>query len=91
MYCDLVKISSKGQIVIPFGLRKKMSLVKGSRLLLLAEDNNLLMRVITPQETGVFSKLISRSFEMMKDSGKKYKALWSALQRHNISDLHRII
>ncbi len=91
MHTDLARVSAKGQIVIPVELRKKIGLTKGTRLLVLAEGQHLLMRVMTPPETGAFAKLIEKSFEMIKYKGKQYKALWSALQRHSISDLYRNI
>ena len=89
MNCEIARVSSKGQIVIPGGIRKKMGLEKGSKLLLLMDGPNLLMRIMTPPELGVFASLISKSFEMIKKGSKEYAALWSAIQRHNISDVIR--
>jgi len=91
MVFEITRVSSKGQIVIPAKLRKRLGMTTGSKLLLLAEGPNLLMRVLTPPEIGTFTKLIDKSFEMLKEGGREYKALWSALQRHNISDLYRHI
>ena len=88
---EITRVSSKGQVVIPAGLRKKIGLTRGSKILLLAEGPNLLMRVVTPPEIGVFAKLIAKSFSMLKEGGKEYKALWNALKRHSISDVYRNI
>ena len=86
---DIIHVSTKGQIVIPEHLRRKMKLDKGSKLLLLTEGPHLLMRVVTPPEIGIFTKLISKSFEMLKDGSREYKALWNALKKHSIADIYR--
>jgi len=89
MEYEIIHVSSRGQVVIPEHARKRIGLGKGSKLLLLTEGPNLLMRVITPPEIGVFAKLIAKSFEMLKGGSREYKALWRALQRHNIADIYR--
>jgi antitoxin PrlF len=39
-------VSSKGQIVLPADLRRKLGLVAGARLEVLAEDDGLRLRVV---------------------------------------------
>jgi bifunctional DNA-binding transcriptional regulator/antitoxin component of YhaV-PrlF toxin-antitoxin module len=91
MKYEIVCLSSKGQLVIPETMRKSMGLEKGTRLMLIADGPNLLVRGITPPETKVFADLIRKSFELLKEGGKEYKALWRALQKHNIGDLYKHI
>jgi len=41
---DVIKVSSKGQIVIPRGVRKKMGMKGGEKLLVLTRDGDILLR-----------------------------------------------
>ncbi len=41
---DVIKVSSKGQIVIPREIRKKLGLKGGEKLLVLTRDNDILLR-----------------------------------------------
>jgi antitoxin PrlF len=41
---DVIKLSSKGQIVIPREIRKKLGLKGGEKLLVLTRDGDILLR-----------------------------------------------
>lgn len=41
---DVIKVSSKGQIVIPREIRKKLGLKGGEKLLVLTRDGDILLR-----------------------------------------------
>jgi len=41
---DVVKVSSKGQIVIPKDIRKKLGVRTGEKLLVLSRDREILLR-----------------------------------------------
>jgi antitoxin PrlF len=41
---DIIKVSSKGQIVIPREVRKKLGVKGGEKLLLLTRDGDILLR-----------------------------------------------
>ena len=41
---DVIKLSSKGQIVIPRELRKKLGIKGGEKLLVLTRDGDILLR-----------------------------------------------
>jgi len=89
MKYEIVCLSSKGQLVIPETMRKSMGLEKGSRLILITEGPNLLIRGITPPETKVFENLIRKSSELLKEGSREYKAFWRALRKHSIADIYR--
>ena len=68
-----VKVSDKGQIAIPIGIRKAMGLRKGSELLLLYDGERLMaIRADNATEAllGVFDDLIKASSEVASE-------LWS--------------
>ena len=41
---DIIKVSSKGQVVIPREVRKKMGVKGGEKLLVLTRDGDILLR-----------------------------------------------
>ena len=41
---DIIKVSSKGQVVIPREVRKKLGLKGGEKLLVLTRDGDILLR-----------------------------------------------
>jgi AbrB family looped-hinge helix DNA binding protein len=41
---DIIKVSSKGQIVIPREVRKKMGVKSGEKLLVITRDGDILLR-----------------------------------------------
>ena len=43
---DIIKVSSKGQIVIPKEVRKKVGVKSGEKLLVLTRDGDILLRKI---------------------------------------------
>ncbi len=47
---DIIKVSSKGQVVIPREVRKKMGVKGGEKLLVLTRDGDILLRK-TAKET----------------------------------------
>jgi len=48
---DVIRVSSKGQIVIPREIRKKLGMKSGEKLLVLTRDGDLLLR--KTKETSV--------------------------------------
>lgn len=48
---DIVKVSSKGQIVIPKDIRKKLGVKTGEKLLVLSRDREILLR--KTEETSI--------------------------------------
>ena len=44
---DVAKVTTKGQIVIPAGIRKRFGIVKGTRLSIEETDDALVLRPIT--------------------------------------------
>ncbi|HEY4839417.1 MAG TPA: AbrB/MazE/SpoVT family DNA-binding domain-containing protein [Candidatus Acidoferrales bacterium] len=46
---EVITVTSKGQIVIPSKLRKKLGIRKGTRVAIVAEGNCLLLQPITPE------------------------------------------
>lgn len=67
----IVKVSSKGQIVIPAQLRKKYKIEKGTKLNLLDGDGEIILRLIlqdaVQQAKGLFRGGASSLQELVKE------------------------
>jgi len=60
---QFTRMSSRGQVVIPQGIRKKMGLEEGAQFMVFCDGDNLLMKpVLTPDMTA-FKKLLRESQE----------------------------
>ena len=67
----IVKVSSKGQIVIPAQLRKKYKIEKGTKLNLLDGDGEIILRLVlqdaVQQAKGLFRGGASSLQELVKE------------------------
>lgn len=51
---EVAKVSAKGQIVIPAKIRRKLKLGKGSKLVIIEEENGL---IVVPLNRNYFDRL----------------------------------
>ena len=66
----LTTVSSRGQIVIPEEIRRQTHLVEGSRLVVFARDDTIVLkRLQMPNATEVFSDLTKWGKEFAKKRG----------------------
>ena len=65
------KMSSKGQIVIPEEIRKKLKLKTGSRFMVLGENDVVILKNITPPSMDEFDDLIITARLQAKKAGLK--------------------
>lgn len=69
---ELVTMSSKGQIVIPKGLREDLRFGKGSSFAVFGkEDTIILKKVDVPSATEAFEKIHKFGVELAKKRGLK--------------------
>lgn len=67
------KMSSKGQVVIPEKIRKQLNLAAGSQFIVIAEDDVVILKRITPPDIEAYRDLIEQAREQadqQKESGK---------------------
>ena len=63
------KMSSKGQVVIPESIRKILKLKTGTQFVVVAEDDVVILKTITPPSLDAFDEVISRAREQAKEAG----------------------
>ena len=70
MKMEITSMSTKGQVVIPTGIRKTLGLVSGTKFSILTDGKRLLMRPLRRAEVKEFSQLI-RADEAATKKAKK--------------------
>ncbi|MBF0433077.1 MAG: AbrB/MazE/SpoVT family DNA-binding domain-containing protein [Fibrobacteria bacterium] len=78
---DITSLSSKGQVVIPTDIRKKMGLSIGAKLMVFCDGNNLFLKPILNPDLKVFRKMASESRKYAKKVGLKKADIGKAIKK----------
>ena len=63
------KMSSKGQVVIPEEIRKKLGLKSGSRFMVLGDKDVVILKTISPPSMEEFDDIITKARKQARDAG----------------------
>jgi AbrB family looped-hinge helix DNA binding protein len=74
-------MSSKGQVVIPESIRKKLSLKEGSQFLVVGDSDVVILKVVTPPDMSEFNALIKEARRQAKEAGLKQSDVTSAVEK----------
>jgi len=75
------KMSSKGQIVIPENIRKKLKLKAGSRFVVVGEKDVVILKSISPPSLDEFDSLIAKARKQGKEAGIKKSDIKDAIKK----------
>ena len=75
------KMSSKGQVVIPEEIRKRLRLKAGSRFVVVAEKDTVIFKAISPPSMGEFDELIAEARKQDRRAGMKRSDIAAAVKR----------
>lgn len=75
------KMSSKGQIVIPEEIRKRLGLQPGSRFVVIGEDDTVILKMIPIPDMNQFDELIDRARAQARKAGLKRSDISSAIEK----------
>ena len=73
------KMSSKGQVVIPEEIRKRLKLKKGSQFVVISEKDVVILKVISPPPVDEFDALIADARKKAKEVGMKRSDIEAAV------------
>ena len=65
------KMSTKGQVVIPDDIRKRLNLKTGSQFVVVGENDVVILKVILPPAMNEFDTLIAEARRQGKEAGLK--------------------
>jgi AbrB family looped-hinge helix DNA binding protein len=73
------KMSSKGQVVIPEEIRKRLKLKKGSQFVVVSEKDVVILKAISPPSLDEFDALIADARKKAKEAGMKRSDIEAAI------------
>ena len=75
------KMSSKGQVVIPEDIRRRLGLESGSQFVVIGEDDTVILKMITVPDMGQFNDLVARARAQARRAGLKRSDITSAIEK----------
>ena len=75
------KMSSKGQVVIPEEIRKRLNLHSGMQFVVIGEDNVVVLKAINPPSITEFDAIIAKARRQAKFAGLKKSDINKAVVR----------
>ncbi len=75
------KMSSKGQIVIPEDIRKRLGLKPGAQFVVVGQNDVVILKTITQPSMNEFDQLISEARKQAKKAGMKKTDITSVIQK----------
>jgi len=75
------KMSSKGQVVIPEEIRKRLGLKAGSRFVVVGDKDTVILKTISPPSMKDFNNLIKEARRQAKLAGLKRSDIVSAVAK----------
>jgi len=73
------KMSSKGQVVIPEDIRKRLKLSAGSQFVVVAENDVVILKAIYPPSIDEFDTLIAEARRQGNEVGLKQSDITAAI------------
>lgn len=75
------KMSSKGQVVIPEDIRKRLNLSVGSQFVVVGEKDVVIFKSISQPSMDEFDRLIAKARKQAKDEGLKRSDVYGAIAK----------
>jgi AbrB family looped-hinge helix DNA binding protein len=75
------KMSSKGQVVIPEDIRKRLKLKAGSQFVVVGENDVVILKSISPPSLDEFDNLIAEARRQGKEAGLKQSDITEAIAK----------
>jgi len=75
------KMSSKGQVVIPEAIRKKLGLKSGDQFIVTGNEDVVILKSISPPSLNEFDDLIAEARRQARKAGMKRSDIIAALTR----------
>lgn len=75
------RMSSKGQVVIPESIRKRLDLKEGAQFLVVGDADVVILKVVTPPDMKEFDVLIKQARKQAREARLKQTDIASAVAR----------
>lgn len=77
---EVAAVSSKGQVVLPKSIREKLHIESGSKLMVISDGINILLKPITMPDIAEFRGLMDAAASWAADIGMTEEDLTSAIK-----------
>lgn len=78
---ETTKMSSKGQVVIPEDIRKRLNLKTGSQFVVIGENDVVILKTIKPPSMEEFDTLIAKARSQGNKAGLKKSDITAAIAK----------
>ena len=78
---EITSMSSRGQIVIPFDIRKELGLKEGEKFVVVGEDDTILLKKVSMPSFKNFDKLLQKTQQFAKEKGITPADVESAIKK----------
>ena len=75
------RMSSKGQVVIPESIRKRLDLKEGAQFLVVGDEDVVILKLVTLPDRDEFDALIKEARRQAKEAGLKPRDVTSTVAR----------
>ncbi len=75
------RMSSKGQVVIPEGIRKRLSLKAGLQFVVVGDKDTVILKAIAPPSMEQFDELIAEARKQARNAGMKRSDVLAAIRK----------
>ena len=75
------RMSSKGQVVIPEEIRRRLELGTGTQFVVLGEDDVVILKMVRPPSMGDFDRLVKKARAQARVAGLKRSDVSGAVSR----------
>jgi AbrB family looped-hinge helix DNA binding protein len=78
---EITSVSSRGQIVIPQGLRNRMSIHTGEKFVVIGGDNTIVLKKLEMPSFGAVDKLLEKTRDFAKKKRIKETDIENAIKQ----------
>ena len=75
------RMSSKGQVVIPEEVRERLGLKAGTKFVIVAEGDVVILKTLSSPSMDQFDELITKARKQARESGMKRSDISKALKK----------
>ena len=75
------KMSSKGQVVIPEEIRRRLKLKAGSQFVVVGKKDTVILKTISPPSMEDFAELIAEARKKARKAGMKQSDIPAAIKK----------
>ena len=77
---EITSMSTKGQVVIPAGMRRKLHIKGGSKLIVVQDGENILLKPILPPDMNEFNEIIKMGDQIREELDLKESDILDAIK-----------